>query len=208
MRTSSTTDPQASPDAPAPKPQLTEKQAQRAGQSAQAMVLSVLATLAVALMVYFLNPGSTEETFDRPVDVDAVAAQASAGLDYTALSPDVPQDWTATFARLRSGGADRVPAWEAGYVTAQEQFVGITQTDQSNPTWLSQAVKGAPNAGQVAVAGTSWDLHEPVEGDRHLVGELDGTTVVITGSGELSDLEQMATAVQSAAGTESEGADQ
>ena len=169
---------------------------------------SVLATLAVALMVYFLNPGSTEETFDRPVDVDAVAAQASAGLDYTALSPDVPQDWTATFARLRSGGADQVPAWEAGYVTAQEQFVGITQTDQSNPTWLSQAVKGAPNAGQVAVAGTSWDLHEPVEGDRHLVGELDGTTVVITGSGELSDLEQMATAVQSAAGTESEGADQ
>ena len=44
MTTSRTTTP------PAPKPQLTEKQAKRAGQSALAMVLSVLATLAVALM--------------------------------------------------------------------------------------------------------------------------------------------------------------
>ena len=191
MTTSSTTTP------PAPKPRLTEKQAKRAGQSAMAMVLSVLATLAVALMVYFLNPGSTDETYERTVDVDAVAAQATAGLDYTALSPDVPEDWRATYARLRSGGADQVPAWEAGYVTDLDQFVGFTQTDQSNPTWLSQTVKGAPNAGQVSVDGTAWALHEPMEGDRHLVGELEGTTVVITGSGELTDLEQMATALQS-----------
>ncbi|MEU3846989.1 DUF4245 domain-containing protein [Micrococcus terreus] len=192
MTTSSTT------ISPAPKPRLTEKQAKRAGQSAMAMVLSVLATLAVALMVYFLNPGSTAETYERPVDVDAVATQATAGLDYTALSPEVPEDWRATYARLRSGGADQVPAWEAGYVTGQEEFVGLTQTDQSNPTWLSQTVKGAPNAGQVSVGGTAWALHEPVEGDRHLVGELEGTTVVISGSGELSDLEQMATALQAA----------
>ncbi|MFB2573438.1 DUF4245 domain-containing protein [Micrococcus sp. IITD107] len=192
MTTSSTT------ISPAPKPRLTEKQAKRAGQSAMAMVLSVLATLAVAMMVYFLNPGSTAETYERPVDVDAVATQATAGLDYTALSPEVPEDWRATYARLRSGGADQVPAWEAGYVTGQEEFVGLTQTDQSNPTWLSQTVKGAPNAGQVSVGGTAWALHEPVEGDRHLVGELEGTTVVISGSGELSDLEAMATALQAA----------
>ncbi|WP_431861927.1 DUF4245 domain-containing protein [Micrococcus terreus] len=198
MTTSSTTTP------PAPKPQLTEKQAKRAGQSALAMVLSVLATLAVALMVYFLNPGSTAETYERPVDVDAVATQATAGLDYTALSPEVPEDWRATYARLRSGSADQVPAWEAGYVTGQEEFVGLTQTDQSNPTWLSQTVKGAPNAGQVSVDGIAWALHEPAEGDRHLVGELEGTTVVISGSGELSDLEAMATALQAA----SEGAAQ
>lgn len=192
MTTSSTT------TSPAPKPRLTEKQAKRAGQSAMAMVLSVLATLAVALMVYFLNPGSTAETYERPVDVDAVATQATAGLDYTALSPEVPEDWRATYARLRSGGADQVPAWEAGYVTGQEEFVGLTQTDQSNPTWLSQTVKGAPNAGQVSVDGIAWALHEPAEGDRHLVGELEGTTVVISGSGELSDLEAMATALQAA----------
>lgn len=192
MTTSSTT------ISPAPKPRLTEKQAKRAGQSAMAMVLSVLATLAVALMVYFLNPGSTAETYERPVDVDAVATQATAGLDYTALSPEVPEGWRATYARLRSGGADQVPAWEAGYVTGQEEFVGLTQTDQSNPTWLSQTVKGAPNAGQVSVDGIAWALHEPAEGDRHLVGELEGTTVVISGSGELSDLEAMATALQAA----------
>ena len=90
MTTSSTTTP------PAPKPRLTEKQAKRAGQSAMAMVLSVLATLAVALMVYFLNPGSTAETYERPVDVDAVATQATAV-------------WTTPRSPLRSPRAGAPP---------------------------------------------------------------------------------------------------
>ena len=42
---------------------------EEAGQSAWAMVVSVLATLAIALLVVWMNPGSTEQTYDRTVDV-------------------------------------------------------------------------------------------------------------------------------------------
>lgn len=162
------------------------------------MVFSVLATLGVVLLVVFLNPGSTEETFDRNVDVSAVAAQSSPDADHPVMAPDVPDDWSANYARWRSGGADQVPYWEAGYVTGAEEFVGFVQTAQPNPTWLSQRLDGAPNTGMRAVDGVRWELHEPAQGHRHLVGELGGTTVIVTGSGELADLDRLAQALQEA----------
>ena len=61
------------PETAAAKPRLTQKQVKRAGQSARAMVVSVLATLGIALLVVLLNPGSTEQTYDRDVDVRAAA---------------------------------------------------------------------------------------------------------------------------------------
>lgn len=191
---------------PAPKPRLTEKQAKRAGQSAIAMLIAVLVTMGVVLIINFLNPTSKPDTFERPVDVDSVATQATDAVDYTALSPQVPEGWRATYARLRSAGGDGVATWEAGYVTGAEQFVGFTQTDEANPTWIAQAVQAAPQAGTVVVNSTPWTLYEPQDGDKHLVAELADTTLVIRGSGELADLETMAAALTDAAGADAANA--
>jgi hypothetical protein len=181
---------------PAPKPRLTQKQAKRAGQSAQAMVLSVLATLAIVLLVVLMNPGSTKQTYDRSVDVATTAEQASATAGFTAVAPAVPEDWDANYARWNAAGTDQVEFWEAGYVTAGEDFVGFKQTAQANPTWLSQQMDSAPQTGTRSVQGTTWDLHEPADGDRHLVTELDGTTLIVTGSGDLTVLDTLAAAIQ------------
>lgn len=184
------------PETAAAKPRLTQKQVKRAGQSARAMLVSVLATLGIALLVVLINPGSTEETYDRHVDVPAAAAQASGTAGFTAVAPDVPEGWTANFARWNAAGTDQVEFWEAGYVTPEEDFAGFKQTAQANPTWVSQQIRNAPQTGSRTVDGTSWDLHEPVNGDSHLVTELDGTTVIITGSGDLSTMDTLAGAIQ------------
>ncbi|MEW1980894.1 DUF4245 domain-containing protein [Citricoccus sp. NPDC079358] len=181
---------------PAPKPRLTQKQAQRAGQSARAMVITVLATLAIALLVVLLNPSSTDETYERTVDVAATAEQASATAGFPAVAPRVPADWNANFARWNGAGVDQVEFWEAGYVTAGDDFAGFKQTVQSNPTWLSQQMDNAPLTGTRSVDGTTWDLYEPADGDRHMVAELDGTTILISGSGDLAALDTLAAAIQ------------
>jgi hypothetical protein len=182
--------------APAPKPRLTPKQAKRAGASARAMVVAVLATLAIALVVVWMNPGSTRQTYERHVDVATTAGQASATAGFTATAPAVPEDWEATYARWNAAGVDQVEFWEAGYVTGGEEFVGFKQTAQSNPTWLSQQIDNAPQTGTRSVDGTTWQLHEPADGDRHLIAELAGTTVIVTGSGDLADLDTLASAIQ------------
>lgn len=184
------------PETSAAKPRLTQKQVKRAGQSARAMLVSVLATLGIVLLVVLINPGSTEQTYDRDVDVPAVAAEATATAGFTAVAPDVPEGWDANYARWNGAGTDQVEFWEAGYVTPEEDFAGFKQTAQANPTWLSQQIGNAPLTGTRTVDGTTWDLHEPVTGDRHLVTELDGTTIIITGSGELSVVDTLAGAIQ------------
>jgi hypothetical protein len=160
------------------------------------MLVSVLATLGIALLVVLINPGSTEQTYERDVDVPAAAAQATATAGFTAAAPDVPEGWEANFARWNAAGADQVESWEAGYVTPQQDFAGFKQTAQANPTWVSQQIRNAPLTGSRTVDGTSWDLHEPVDGDSHLVTELDGTTVIVTGSGDLSVMDTLAAAIQ------------
>ncbi|MGM7669443.1 DUF4245 domain-containing protein [Microbacterium sp. A93] len=193
------TSPQPTADpagSPAPKPRLTQSQAKRAGQSSRAMVLSVLATLAIALMVVLLNPRNADEPYDPNVDVAVIAEQATATAEFTATAPAVPEDWTANFARWNGAGTDQVEFWEAGYLTADQDFAGFKQTTQANPTWLSQQMDNAPATGSRSVDGTQWDLFEPTDGDRHLVGEVDGATIVISSSGDLGDLDTLASAIQ------------
>lgn len=193
------TSPQPSADpagSPAPKPRLTQSQVARAGASSRAMVLSVLATLAIALVVMLLNPSNAERDSESTVDVATTAGQATATAGFTAVAPAVPEGWGANYARWNGAGTDQVEFWEAGYLTAEEEFAGFKQTAQSNPTWLSQQMDNAPATGTRSVDGTQWDLYEPADGDRHLVAEVDGTTVLVSGSGDLEDLDILASAIQ------------
>lgn len=193
------TSPQPTADpagSPAPKPRLSQSQAKRAGQSSRGMVLSVLATLAIALVVVLLNPRNADEPWDPNVDVAVTAEQVTASAGFTATAPAVPEDWTANFARWNGAGTDQVEFWEAGFLTAEEDFAGFKQTTQANPTWLSQQMDNAPATGTRSVDGTQWDLYEPADGDRHLVGEVDGTTIMVSSSGGLDDLDTLATAIQ------------
>lgn len=160
------------------------------------MVLSVLATLAIALVVVLLNPVNAERDYESTVDVAATAEQATATAGFTAVAPAVPEGWSANYARWNGAGTDQVEFWEAGYLTAEEDFAGFKQTAQSNPTWLSQQMDNAPATGTRSVDGTRWDLYEPADGDRHLVAELGGTTVLVSGSGDLEDLDILASAIQ------------
>lgn len=181
---------------PVPKPRLTSSQVKRAGQNVRGMVISVVATLAIALVVILLNPPSEAEPYDPNVDVATTAQQADAVAGFTAAAPEVPADWTANYARWNGAGRDQVEFWEAGYLTTEQEFVGFKQTVQANPTWLSQQMDNAPATGTRAVDGTQWDLYEPIDGDIHLVGEVEGTTVLISASGGLDDLDTVAAAIQ------------
>ncbi|MBB4734614.1 hypothetical protein HDA30_000122 [Micrococcus cohnii] len=177
---------------PAPPPRLTPKQAKRASSSSVAMLLCVLATLGISAALMLLQPRPAEAPRQDRVDVAAEAETVRSGGGLDALAPAVPDKWDSSYARTRV--TDGVPVWEAGWVVTDDVFAGLTQTDQSNPTWLSQETGNPVPGGEQSVGGVRWQPREAGH-ERHWVGEVDGDTVILTTTGDEDVLHELARAV-------------
>jgi hypothetical protein len=182
-------------DQPAPTPVLTAKQAKRANATVTGMLIAVGLTIAVFLPVFFLNPGSKPEVYERNIDVAGVAAQAEGPAGYLPVSVELPKPWRANYARWNSGSSTHVPVWEVGYLTPKGQHIALAQTDKANPTWTAQATDNAPVTGDRRAGGESWELRDRGEGSKHLVLDKDGSTVILSGSAELDEFDTLAAAV-------------
>jgi hypothetical protein len=88
-----------------------------------------------------------------------------------------------------------VPTWEVGYLTPKEAFIGLVQTRKANPTWLLQQSKNAPVTGTREAGGQEWELRDTGKGERSMVLNHRGTTVVLIGDAELDEFATLATAV-------------
>lgn len=176
-------------------PVLTPKQAKRANASVIGMLIALAATFALVVPVLLLNPTHTADTYKRDIDVATVSGEAADAAGYTPLAPALPEGWTSNFARWNPGGSDGVPYWEVGYLTPGAGFIQLTQTDASNPTWLSQRTAEAQESGQRSIAGVDWRLLDSPEGDTVLTAELDGFTVILNGEADLGEFDELGAAV-------------
>lgn len=182
----------------APRPVLTEKQAKRATSSAVAMLLSTVFLMAVVAGFLLLSPSPPEPARQDRVDVAVAAEQLRAAEGVPALAPQVPEDWTSSFARWTT--QDGVSSWAVGWVASEDVFVGMEQAPEANPTWTALRVDQAPAQAPVEVGGVSWTPHDPEGRDLFWAGEVDGSTVVLTTTGDEASLRRLAEAVAQAAG--------
>lgn len=180
----------------APRPVLTEKQAKRATSSSMAMLLSTLFLLAVVAAFLLLSPEPPAPERQDRVDVAAAAAQLRSAEDVPAVAPEVPEGWTSTFARWTT--KDGVSSWNVGWVVTDDVFAGLDQAAEANPTWTAMRVKQAPATDPVEAGGVTWTPHDPEGKDLFWVGEVDGSTVVLTTTGDETVLRQLADAVAEA----------
>lgn len=181
-------------EAPA-TPVLTAKQAKRANASSIGMFIATAVTLALVLFVVLLNPTHTAQTYSRDVDVATVASEAEDAAGYLPVAADLPDGWTSNYARWNGSASDGVAFWEVGYLTPDREFIQVTQTDGSNPTWLSQRLDGAQASGQRVIDGVTWELLDSTSGDTFLTTEVDGFTLVLNGTADLTQFDVLAGAV-------------
>lgn len=199
-------DASAAPRAPLPgepgfKAPLTEKQLKRASQTVKGMVISVVLTLAVALPVVFLNPGSNVDTYRNRINVDEIAQQTVTTQNFQAISPQFPQGWYANAASWNPGAADGVGFWQLGIVKDDTHYAKVLQADKANPSWISLATEGSVPTGQtVDVDGTAWEqrvLPASKSPQTILTTKISGYTFVITADqGEDAFLTETARLVQ------------
>ncbi len=156
------------------------------------MVISVAVCLAIVIPIFLLSPGATTQSYERNVDVAAIADQAESSVGFAPLVPTLPDGWRSNFARIEGTAGTDVPRWEVGYLTPNDSFIQLTQTNQTNPTWIDQQAKGAPITGERTIEGVTWELRDrPEQGT--VLNFTDGTnTVLLSGKASLEDFDTLA----------------
>jgi Protein of unknown function (DUF4245) len=169
--------------------------AKRANASVIGMIIALVLSIGAFLPVVLMNPSPNGAGYRPNINVGAIAHNAAGVAGFTPVAPETGDTFRANYARWESGSGNGVATWEVGYLTPKESFIGLVQTRQSNPTWLLQQTKSAPVTGTRNAGGRDWQLRDTGKGEKSMVLDYRGTTVVLTGPAQLEEFSVLAAAV-------------
>ncbi len=149
----------------------------------------VLSMAVVGLFVAFLfavvwRPAPEAVKVVDPLPMLQVAREQA---DYPVLAPvGLDEQWRATSARFEQGESSST--WFLGYVTPEDQFIAVTQTDSSAGDFIAeQTAQGRPD-GEREIAGRAW-MQYTNGTDQSLVLTGPSGTTVVTGTVDYDELE-------------------
>ena len=164
------------------------------------LLYALLASVALVAAIVFLVPRS-EGSLLEPVDYAQVAQSAQASMPVPLAVPDLPSDWSSNAAEIRTAPSDGVISWYVGLISPEQQYVGLTQAVDANPSWLSQQVAQGLASGVVTLDGVEWTIYDNSgQGDvgnveYALTTESGRSTFVVFGTAETSEIEVVARAI-------------
>ena len=173
----------------------------RQRQTPKNLVLALGASLLVVLVIVLLVPRS-DAPLDRDVDVRSIAQQAQIASDDPLAVPTLPEGWRANAAELRTSSVDDVTAWYVGYLTPSDEYLGMYQGIEANPTWVAGLLARTPATGTTTIDGVEWTVYD----NRHtsvdvgnakygLTTEAGDSTFVLLGTATPGEFESLATAL-------------
>ena len=177
------------------KPVIPAAAAKRANASVMGMIIALVVSIAAFLPIVLMNPFPKSDGFRPDIDVSTVARNAADVAGFTPVAPETGGTFTSNYARWESGSGSGVPTWEVGFLTPNDSFIGLIQTRQANPTWLLQETGNAPVTGSRNAGGQEWELRDSGKGNRSMVLNYRGTTVILTGPAKLDEFAVLADAV-------------
>jgi hypothetical protein len=130
----------------------------RSNQTLVNLVMALLASLGIVLFLVLVVVRPTQPS-RAPVDYVTIASQAQPQVTNTLAAPPLPTGWTANSAGLTTG-SDGVVAWSIGFITPAEQFIGLTQGIDANPTWVSNQLEKPPTTGTTSIGGLRWTVYD------------------------------------------------
>ncbi|PRZ18154.1 uncharacterized protein DUF4245 [Nesterenkonia sandarakina] len=165
-------------------------------------MIGVVITVALTLLGVFAVMGLRPErdvAFTPDVNVEEAAGWTSDVAEYAPIVPDLPEGWTANYARWENRAELGVTAWEVGYSVEEQSFLSFAQTDEPNPAWINELTRQIRPTGEETVGGLTFEVRENDE-YRYYVLEaeantVDGTAIVLGGEAPDEQFENFAEAV-------------
>lgn len=178
----------------------------RGSETIRDIVLSMAVVGVVVLATYWVVAWQRPEAQGpiRPaVDVERVVGQVRAGDPFAVWEPRPPDGWTATSAWFDSATVSGVDGGvlHVGYVTPDDSYAEVKQTDASTAVVIDEWLDGATPAGEVEVDEVGWQqLESESTGQQALVLVRDRlnppVTVVVTGKADVSELAELASSLR------------
>ncbi|WP_172956009.1 DUF4245 family protein [Rhodoluna limnophila] len=170
----------------------------RAKQTVINLLLSLVASLGVMLAIILIVPRDDSNRI-KPVDHIALAEGASAAAGRPVLGLPLPEGWWANHATWVATAADGVDYWEVGFVGPKNQYIGLTQAFEVNPTWVALRSAGfIPDSSTTGSA--NWLKLTPgpnVDADPVLwTLETDGDFVSLEGNATAAEFSEFANLVE------------
>ena len=171
----------------------------RARQTVRNLVYSLLVTCGVVVLLILGVPRDDSNRL-QPVDYVAIAQSASETEGFTALAPEIPEQWYSNAARLENTLGVR--GWYVGFVTEENEFIGLSQAFETNPSWEAEILKTNFLEGEIELAGLTWEIwptinpQSPPGTKEYALKHSFGTSsVVIYGTADLEDFEVVANSI-------------
>lgn len=171
----------------------------RAKQTVRNLILSLIVSIGLMAAIVLGVPRDDSNRVN-PVDYTQIAMEAQESLKQPVLAPKIPTDWWSNGARLEN--ELDVQTWYLGFVTPDNQFIGMNQAFESNPSWLALTLQGNWQDGEVEVEGRTWQIwptlspsNPPGTKEYAMVHEYEGSAVVIFGTAQESDFLTLATEI-------------
>jgi hypothetical protein len=167
----------------------------RAKQTVVNLVLSLIACLGIVLVTVLAVPRDDSNRI-KPVDYIAAATAAEQSSKLDLLAPQLPVGWWANQAKWSENAADGVRVWKVGFVGPENQYVGLTQGFEVNPTWVAmQTLNFVPDTESKATnrSWTKWKPGKNVDADPHLwTLEVDGNFIAMRSTASEAELDEFA----------------
>lgn len=170
----------------------------RAKQTVRNLILSLLVSVGLTAAIVLGVPRD-DSNMIKPVDYQSIAVTATETFGTEPLAPEVPSDWWSNGARIETDLG--VTSWYIGFVTPDNQYIGLSQTFDSNPSWLALKLQGNWQDGTLEIDGETWEIwptlspsNPPGTKEYALVHINETSTVVLYGTASKGDFETLAKA--------------
>jgi len=166
-------------------------------QTALALVGAIIGCLGIVafLVLVVVRPDSGT----RPsTDWHTSAAEAASAYGPGILDPQLPEGWTANYARI--GTAGDATTWEIGFLSPAGGYVGLVQILAESQNAVLPDVLDDPS-GEARIGGLEWTVFdrrtiEPTGNyARNLVADLPDSVVLLHGNAADTDFDTVAAAV-------------
>jgi hypothetical protein len=174
----------------------------RARQTVTNLLLALGSSIGLVLVLIMIVPRD-DTSLVKKVDYVSVAKDAADSTSRPVIVPSIETGWWCNSARWTANPGDGTSAsWYAGFVGPKNQYIGITQTYDTNATWLAQQLSGLKNTGTMTTSGRNWQVwqakepHVPAKTKDYLmVGSQGADNVLIYGTASNAEMKAFATGV-------------
>lgn len=152
----------------------------------------------VAAIVIAFNVMSPDRRVPERVDYSGALELVREEYPYDVVVPEpVPDGWRATSIAHPSDETGN--RWRLGFISDDDGFVGIEQSDGEIQSYLLQRLDGFEPAGTTTIDGAEWDRMEQTSGgnDLALVRTAGGVVTIVRGTEEYGTLGEFASRLSS-----------